>query len=140
MDLIKSTLNDLAIKITGSNNEREDLYDVITIEKYIDKLVRRAVETPLRYISMWSFTEQGLDIVDENYGDGIYFKLSEPGSAILISGMKQDVQNALKFVEKYTDILSVETNLIDFKTIYIEVTYRDKLTEIENQTSVNIQI
>jgi hypothetical protein len=140
MDIKKTTRGDIGIKHSDEDNDGNKLYDLITISDYINVLVRRAVETPLRYIAMWSYSSEGLDYIDEKYGNGIYFKLSEPGTNVLISGMRQDVINALVSVEDYITDVSVETNLSNLKTLYIYVNYKEKETDTEKQTVVDIEV
>jgi hypothetical protein len=121
LELIKLTGNSTTIpeQIIGN----EVLYEVTASYNYLTDLIKRALQTPIGNISIYTMTDGNLSIVDDLYGNFIYQELSEGLTINLISKIRVHIIEALKRANLTNKVNSVEVSILDSQTIQIFVSY-----------------
>ena len=122
------------ISILVINKEVNNQFYDLNIEEYkesLSKLIDRVVKTKLGELGIIT-NRDGVELLDYEYGNALYFELAEPLTLSWLTRAKQHILNALSFLPKTLEIGSVEVlpQAIDTVTIDIFATYNNQ--EIRN--------
>lgn len=115
----------------GLIKERDGTYD-LAIEEAGESLLRRTVITPPSWIRMWTIENDEIQLLDDNYGDGIYLQLSDPLTHDWVTKAKKSIETALAFLDEEkliinnTSISLASSNGIGLDTANIEISYSYK--------------
>jgi hypothetical protein len=96
----------------------------LVIEDTPNNLVRRAVITPLGYLT-WEYDAN--KYVDQAYGNSIYTKIGENVNSSLLADMNSDVDNALKFVDVV--VKEIQTVVDSLNQVTYIITYANNQTQ-----------
>lgn len=99
------------------------LYDLVLDRNTLTERLKRALQTPFGYISMYVTAEGGISIVDDLYGNNIYKELSEGLTLNFISRVRNHTINAIERAGLTQNVDSVQVNVLDSHTVQIYVTY-----------------
>ena len=98
-------------------------YELVLDRNTLTQRLRRALETPFGYISMYVLTEGGVSMVDDLYGNNIYKELSEGLTLNFISRVRNHTISAIERAGLAQNVDSVQVNVLDSHTVQIHVTY-----------------
>lgn len=108
--------------------ERDGSYDLAT-EEAGESLLRRSVITPPSWIRMWCIENDEIQLIDDNYGDGIYLQLSDPLTHDWVTLAKANIEKALSFLDEEnliinnTSINLASSNGVALDTANIQINY-----------------
>jgi hypothetical protein len=116
---------DIATSLDGDIAEKgKDIDTISGTDNVINAFVRELI-TPLGFLARWVYDVDGLKILDEDYGNGVYIQLSEPMTETWIANM---VAHVTSVADEQTRIqlrsvdyvVTPETNSISFN-VYFKV-------------------
>lgn len=137
---IKIEVDDFSICEYEGEDDYEG-YDLCFIdrERSLERLVRRALETPFSYIGRQVIDSNGSYNHDYTFGNPIYSRLSEAITLNLLSSIKGDSEVALNHIKQPDlSILSVEVLNSDFYTVNVRVDYVINGTNQTTQATINL--
>lgn len=141
MDLILD-YGDLSIEKTEKDFKNNSYYDLVIEdeEKSIPKLIRRTLETPLSYIGVAIKENSNILLLDGDYGNPLYRKLSEPFITSFIVEAQSDIESALNKIRDVPGLNFKKVRIINYTidTLNIEVTYTYKNANETSQLSLNL--
>lgn len=88
------------------------------------KLIRRALETQPGEVGLWLVQEEQPTPIDVNYGNPLYFALSNPLDLTWINGAGASIRKALSFLPDNYVILNVNIERTGNRDVAILVRYR----------------
>jgi hypothetical protein len=110
---------------------------LLSTKEEIRLLVIRALKTPKYYIGRYSSEDSQPFAVDENFGNLIYSRLSEPSTSETISNVNNDIKEALTFISPRVSLIETELSINNqLNTISILVRYSDQ----EGNQSLSIDL
>ena len=92
--------------------------------------LKRALQTPLGGISMYTLSQGGIDVIDGLYGNNIYRELSEGLTLNFLARVKSHVVDAISRANLTADVDSVEVDVLDPHTVQIFVFYTGRTNPI----------
>jgi len=106
-------------------HQGEEEYDLCFIDKErsLERLVRRALETPFSYIGRHVIDGTGSYNHNYDFGNPIYSKLSEAVTLNLISSINKDSEIAVGKIGNEISILSIDTAYYNFNEVNVRVEY-----------------
>ena len=104
--------------------------DVVLTSNTRGRDVKRAIVTPLRYIGRDSIDGS----IDDNYGNGLYYLLSEPLTRTWISEARKQIDNAVLYAEVEGQIIDVNVSVDSDNKISIPIVYHT------NEETLDIRI
>lgn len=136
---IKIEVDDFSIcKYEGEDDEGYDLC-FIDRDRSLERLVRRALETPFSYIGRQVIDSNGSYSHDYTFGNPIYSRLSEAITLNLLSSIRQDSEVALTHIKQPDlSILNIEVINSNFYTVDVRVDYIINGTNQTTQATINL--
>lgn len=104
--------------------------DVVLTSNTRGRDVKRAIVTPLKYIGRDSVEGR----VDDNYGNGLYYLLSEPLTRTWITEARKQIDNAIAYAEVEGQIIDVNVSVDSDNKISIPIVYHT------NEETLDIRI
>ncbi len=98
-------------------------YDLVINRNTLTLRLKRALQTPLGYISIYVLGDGGVDIVDDLYGNAIYRELSEGLTLNFIARARRHTINAIERAGLTQSVDSVQVSVLDTHTVQIYITY-----------------
>ncbi len=114
--------------LTSSNSNLYDLAVDSDLESNDVSLIRKAITTPITYISEW---DVNLNVIDDTFGNPLYRKLSEPLTINWIAQARSEVIKSLVGLDIAGRIESIELGIVDLDKIKVLVTYNSQNLEVE---------
>lgn len=118
-------MNDIRVESNGDLSIT-DSFDIslLSSEELITSLVQKAIETPKYYLARYSSENNVPYIIDLEFGDNIYSRMSEPTTLSLLENIKLDIQQALSYISNEITIDLVEVDLLaEYNQVTVKVSY-----------------
>lgn len=111
--------------------------DILSEENESRLLFERAIRTPLKYLTEFILTSEGVEVVDADFGNGIYEYLSESLSINWVTEARRTVVTAITKVKLSSSIKvqSVDVEVLNPNTAIINIIYSDR-----NQATRSMQV
>ncbi|MBD2201537.1 hypothetical protein H6G33_09280 [Calothrix sp. FACHB-1219] len=124
--MIDITIFNQDLQISSIDTEEDEpLYDLVLSQPLPteDLLLKRVLQTPYGYITLWGLDEEGIDYLDDEYGNQLYSILGEPLTPSWINDSNNYLKKALSFIEDVVSISFVEMYQSTIDSISFRITY-----------------
>jgi len=102
----------------------EVFYDLDLIEDNVNQVIKRALLTPLGHIRCVIFEQNGINIIDSEYGNSLYELLAAPLNFDWYTKIREIVINTIENLNISTlTINDVALKMPDLQTVIVEVNY-----------------
>ena len=88
-------------------------------------LLKRALQTPIGHLTMFSLQDETINLVDNLYGNDVYKELSEGLTLNFIARVRNHIINAINRANLQNKVSDVQVSVSDNHTIQIHVFYTD---------------
>jgi hypothetical protein len=105
----------------------------------LEASVRRAIQTPLGYLSIFTLEEQGLNYLDSTIGSSIYQSIAEPVTLDFISQIQSAIYESISSSDLLIEVSNISIQLIDLDSINIILEINDLLNNGESLT-INVNL
>jgi hypothetical protein len=127
MDIKLNDVGDLELIEIESNSienkSRKERYDLSLTRDNRDIRLKRALKTPLGYIGIYVLGLEGVEIVDELYGNDIYSELSEGLTLNLISRIRSKIIDAISRAKLDVNVREISVGVLDPHTVSVNIVY-----------------
>ena len=135
-------LGDLEVSQTEVDNSDNILYDICLddTQTALINLVKRTLQTPLGYITLYTKGTSGIDELDINYGDNIYQRLSEPFTSSTLLDIQSDIKTALNILSNIPSIVITNVCIYSYTIDSIDIAVEYSINNATTSTVVNFTL
>lgn len=97
----------------------------------LENSIKRAIQTPLGYLSLFTLDQQGLNYIDSSIGSTIYELLAEPFTSDFIYEVQSAIYQAVEFSDLSIEISNINFQILDLNSINVTLEIKDLLLDGE---------
>lgn len=103
----------------------------------LENSLRRAIQSPIGFLSLFTLSDQGLDYIDSDIGTSVYELLAEPLTSDFISNLQSAIYQAINTSDLLVEVSNLTIQVIDLNSINVVLEVKD-LDGTSRNISVNL--
>lgn len=103
------------------------MFDITEEEDDITLRLKRALKTPVGYLSMYYLTDSDVEVYDSLYGNAVYQELSEGLTLNFLARVRTHVGDAIRRAGLTAKIKEIDVGILDSHTVQIYISYTDSI-------------